>query len=284
VAVFPQLSIAGRQMFFTELPGVTDERLTPRLRSTAAAVLAVYAGLTVLCTGAFAARGMPFSEALGHAFTTVSAGGFSFHGAGLAHYQDPAVEWIAVVFMFVAGLSMPLLWRALSGRPALVLRNAEVRVYAAVMAAAAVALVVLLWDESGRLAVRQGVFHAVSVMTTTGYSTSDFGERRGQGHAVAGDRQEHGARGQARAAPARRAPGKGRERRRARGGAARRRRVHHALRRAVRVLHGRARDARLPLRRGAHGLDREHRQRGSRPRRRRAVRHLRRRPPRRAPA
>lgn len=175
VAVFPQLSIAGRQMFFTELPGVTDERLTPRLRSTAAAVLAVYAGLTVLCTGAFAARGMPFSEALGHAFTTVSAGGFSFHGAGLAHYQDPAVEWIAVVFMFVAGLSMPLLWRALSGRPALVLRNAEVRVYAAVMAAAAVALVVLLWDESGRLAVRQGVFHAVSVMTTTGYSTSDFG-------------------------------------------------------------------------------------------------------------
>ncbi len=174
VAVFPQLSIAGRQMFFTELPGVSDERVTPRLRSTAAAVLSVYTGLTVLCTAAFALRGMPFTEALGHALTTVSAGGFAMHGDGLARYLDPGIEWTAVVFMLVAGLSMPLLWRALSGRPGLLLRNAEVRVYLGVAAAAAIVLTLLLRDEDGSLPWRQGVFHAVSVITTTGYSTSDF--------------------------------------------------------------------------------------------------------------
>lgn len=175
VAVFPQLSIAGRQMFFTELPGVSDERLTPRLRSTAAAVLAIYAALTVLCALAYGVRGMPASEALGHALTTVSAGGFAMHGSGLAHYQDPGVEWIAVVFMLVAGVSMPLMWRAINGRPGLLLRNAEVRAYLGVALAASAVLAVLLWDESGRLAVRQAVFHAVSVVTTTGYSTSDYG-------------------------------------------------------------------------------------------------------------
>lgn len=173
VAVFPQLSIAGRQMFFAELPGVSDERVTPRLRSTAAAVLAVYTGLTVLCAAAFALGGMPPVEALGHALTTVSAGGFTMHGDGLARYANPAIEWTAVAFMLVAGTSMPLLWRSLLGRPALLLRDAEVRVYLGVAAAAALALALLLSDEGG-LALREGAFHAVSVMTTTGYATGDF--------------------------------------------------------------------------------------------------------------
>src|SRR5690554_764611 len=173
VAVFPQLSIAGRQMFFTELPGVKDERITPRLRTTAAAVLSVYAGLTVLCAAAFALRGMPLVEALGHSLATVSAGGFAMHDVGLAHYLDPGIEWVAVAFMLVAGLSMPLLWRALFGRPGLLLRDAEVRVYLGVAAAASLALALLLREDGG-LPLRQGVFHAVSVITTTGYSTSDF--------------------------------------------------------------------------------------------------------------
>ncbi len=174
VAVFPQLSIAGRQMFFTELPGVTDERITPRLRFTAVAVLAVYSGLTVLCTASFALRGMPFSEALGHAFSTVSAGGFAMHGDGLTRYNDPGVEWIAIVFMVVAGLSLPLLWRTITGRFLLPLRDTEVRVYLAVMAAASLALIFVIWDEGQTGTVRKAVFQAVSVMTTTGYATSDY--------------------------------------------------------------------------------------------------------------
>lgn len=174
VAVFPQLSIAGRQMFFTELPGVTDERVTPRLRFTAVAVLAVYSGLTVLCTASFALRGMPFSEALGHAFSTVSAGGFAMHGDGLTRYNDPGIEWIAVAFMVVAGLSMPLLWRTVTGRFLLPLRDTEVRVYLGVMALASVVLIAVTWGETQTGAVRTAVFHAVSVMTTTGFATSDY--------------------------------------------------------------------------------------------------------------
>lgn len=174
VAVFPQLSIAGRQMFFTELPGVTDERVTPRLRFTAVAVLSVYSGLTVLCTAAFALRGMQFSDALGYAFTTVSAGGFAMHGDGLTRFNDAGIEWFAVAFMVVAGLSLPLLWRTVTGRFLLPLRDTEVRVYLAVLALASVVLVAVTWGEAQTGTIRKAVFHAVSVMTTTGFATSDY--------------------------------------------------------------------------------------------------------------
>ncbi|MEX2542485.1 MAG: potassium transporter TrkG, partial [Trueperaceae bacterium] len=77
ISVFPQLAIAGRQLFFTEAPGPTEERLTPRLRNTANTLLVVYAGLTLACGLAYLLAGMNLFDSIAHAFTTLAAGGFS---------------------------------------------------------------------------------------------------------------------------------------------------------------------------------------------------------------
>lgn len=174
VAVFPQLAIAGRQMFFAEVPGPTEDRLAPRLRHTAAAVLSIYSGLTVVCALAYWLFGMVPFDAIAHSFTTVAAGGFSRYAAGFAVFASPALEWVAVVFMFLAGVSLPLLYRTASGRPLLPLRNTEFRVYALIAVLASLALWFILWSNGHVDALRTGVFQAVSILTTSGFGSVDF--------------------------------------------------------------------------------------------------------------
>ena len=92
IAVFPTLfAIAGRQLFFAEAPGPTEDKLTPRLRNTSNAVLLVYVGLTVLCALAYALAGMSFYDAVAHAFTTLAAGGFSPNGLSFQGFANPAL-------------------------------------------------------------------------------------------------------------------------------------------------------------------------------------------------
>lgn len=175
VAVFPQLAIAGRQMFFAELPGPTEERLTPRLRHTAGAVLLVYLGFTAAATTAYALAGMPLFDALAHALTTVSAAGFSPHGLSLQGYGLPAAEWVAIVFMTLAGVSFLLHYRALSGYPRALWRDPELRAYVAIILGASALLFLALYAlYTPQEALRHSLFQAISILTTTGYSSADF--------------------------------------------------------------------------------------------------------------
>ncbi|HZJ09861.1 MAG TPA: TrkH family potassium uptake protein [Trueperaceae bacterium] len=174
VAVFPQLAIAGRQMFFAEAPGPHDERLTPRLRHTAAAVLTVYTSLTVGCIAAFVIFGMTPFDAVVHTFAVVSAGGFSNHATSFAFFANPALEWIATLFMFLAGVSLPLLYRTATGRPWLPIRDAEFRGYSAILIASSGVIAVIVWQLYQVDSVRIAAFQAVSVMTTTGFASVDF--------------------------------------------------------------------------------------------------------------
>ena len=174
VAVFPQLAIAGRQMFFTEVPGPIEDRLAPRLRNTAAAVMTVYSALTIACAAGYLAFGMSLFDAVMHSLTTVAAGGFSHYPDGFAAFASANLEWVAILFMFLAGVSLPLIYRTVSGRPWLPLRNAEFRVYTLIIALAAVALWLVLWSAGLDQAFRRGLFQVVSIMTTTGFASVDF--------------------------------------------------------------------------------------------------------------
>ncbi|MDR9391362.1 MAG: TrkH family potassium uptake protein [Trueperaceae bacterium] len=174
IAVFPQLAIAGRQLFFTEVPGPTEDRFTPRLRQTASAVLRVYVGATVLGAVAYLWAGMGPFDAVAHALTTLAAGGFSpeprsFEGFG------PAVQWVAIALMAVAGVNFALQVRVWSGRPGLLPRDPEFRTYLAVAVAGAAALAVLTAAAYGPDALRHGAFQSLSILTTTGYASVDFG-------------------------------------------------------------------------------------------------------------
>jgi len=175
IAVFPQLALAGRQLFFSETPGPTEERLTPRLRNTASAVLLVYLGLTLACTAAYVAAGLPFAEALEHALTTVAAGGFSSSPTSFEGFNNAALEWTAILFMTLAGVSFALQYRALMGRPRELTRDPELRAYLLIIAVASVLVAVALRGSyEGLLALRHGLFQVISILTTTGYASADF--------------------------------------------------------------------------------------------------------------
>ena len=175
IAVFPQLAIAGRQLFFAEAPGPTEDRMTPRLRNTASAVLIVYVGLTLACALGYLATGMGPYDAVAHAFTTLAAGGFSPQARSFEGFSAGS-QWVAIVFMVFAGANFALQFRALTGRPRLLLRDPEFRTYLSIAAVAGLAVAWLIRDATsgGLEAVRHGLFQSLSILTTTGYASTDF--------------------------------------------------------------------------------------------------------------
>lgn len=175
IAVLPTVGAGAMSLLQAEAPGPSGERLTPRVRHTARNLWVVYLGFTLVVVVAYLAAGMTLYDAWAHAFTTVSTGGFSPHNASIAHFGSAAVEWIAIVAMFLAGGSFALYYRALRGRPGPLLRSFEFRVYLLVVLAASLFAYLLAGAGTGASHLRDSLFSMASVISTTGYATADFG-------------------------------------------------------------------------------------------------------------
>ena len=136
---------------------------------------ALFAALLVI--GLLDTRGMSPFDAFAHALSTMPTGGFSTRTTSLAGF-DAATQWVIVLFMVLAGMNFALLYRAFVRRePRAAAHDEEMRVYLAVLALGAIVVVAEIWDEgfaSGERAIRDGVFQATSLMTTTGFATFDF--------------------------------------------------------------------------------------------------------------
>ena len=176
VAVLPRLGIGGRQLFFAEAPGPTDERLTPQIRKTAAALWSVYAGLTMAQFVALVITGMPAFDSACHAMTTLAAGGFSPHPLSISGYQNPAAEWVITFFMFAAGANFALHYRTLRGETRAFPADEEFRAYLGIVIVSVLLLAVFLRPEAMGLldSIRIGAFQVLSILTTTGYASVDF--------------------------------------------------------------------------------------------------------------
>ena len=182
VAILPMLGIGGMQLYRAETPGpVKDNKLTPRITETAKALWYIYLGLTIACALAYWLAGMTPFDAIGHSFATVAIGGFSTHDASIGFFDSDLIEMIAVVFMLISGVNFALhflAWnrRSLTGY----WQDSEFRFYLALMALTTAIVCLGLyftgthatWGE----AFLQGLFHTVSIATTTGFSTSAFYE------------------------------------------------------------------------------------------------------------
>ena len=180
VAVLPMLGIGGMQLYKAETSGpMKDNKLTPRLAETAKALWYIYLGLTAACAFAYWAAGMSAFDALGHAFSTVAIGGFSTHDASLGHFDSVAIDSIAMLFMFLAGINFSLHYVAIRSRhPGGYWRDPELRFYAALLAGIAGLTILGLYlngtYETWGEAVRKGAFHAISIGTTTGFTTDSW--------------------------------------------------------------------------------------------------------------
>ena len=176
VAVLPRLGIGGRQLFFAEAPGPTDEKLTPQIRETAKALWLVYAGLTAAQIVALVWAGMSLYDSACHAMTTLAAGGFSPHPLSLAGYQNPAAEWIITIFMLLAGANFALHYRTLRGELGVFPKDEEFRAYIGIVAVTTLMLVLFLRPEIPDFGdrLRHSAFQVASIITTTGYASVDF--------------------------------------------------------------------------------------------------------------
>lgn len=181
IAVLPLLGAGGVELARAESPGPQPDRLTPRFRDTARRLWWVYVGLTAIEGFLLTLGEMTPFEAVAHALTTMSTGGFGTDPSSIGAF-GAYTQWVVTIFMFVAGVSFALHFRALRD-PRVYLRSGEFRLYAS-LSAAFVALVLIglfdtglhrnLGDVGIEEAVRTGTFNTVSIMTTTGYATADF--------------------------------------------------------------------------------------------------------------
>lgn len=173
------LGIGGMQLFRAETPGpMKDSKLTPRITETAKALWYIYLGLTVICALAYRLAGMESFDAISHAFSTVAIGGFSTHDLSMGYFNNPLIEGVAIVFMLLAGMNFAmhfLSWRSLSIRP--YLNDAEIRMYVSIMVTIALitsGYLFLSQSFSFSESIRNGLFQAVSIGTTTGYTTTGY--------------------------------------------------------------------------------------------------------------
>jgi trk system potassium uptake protein TrkH len=180
VAILPILGVGGMQLYRLETAGpMKEEKLTPRIAQTARAVWVIYLTLTVVCAVAYWLAGMSAFDAIGHSFSTQATAGFSTHDASFGFFNNPAVESVAIVFMLLGGISFNVHFLFFHGRGiASYWRDPQVRMFLIIVAVliATAALLLYLGGIYGSLleALRYGAFHVVSVITTTGYTTTDF--------------------------------------------------------------------------------------------------------------
>ena len=178
VAILPMLGIGGMQLYRAETPGpVKDTKLKPRITETAKSLWYIYLGITVACAASYCVAGMDVFDAICHAFSTVAIGGFSTHDASLGFFDSPAIEGVAIFFMVLAGINFSLHFGVLQQRRLTpYFRDIEVRLYLVILVVVALGATWILdaYPEASTRPVRDALFQAVSIATTTGFTTANF--------------------------------------------------------------------------------------------------------------
>ena len=179
VAILPMLGVGGMQLYRTETPGpMKDSKLTPRIRETANVLFKIYLALTTVCALAYWLAGMSGFDAISHSFSTVSIGGFSTHDASIGFFDSSAIMAICAFFMVISGINFALHFHVWHDRKiSHYWSDPEARMYIYLLIGGVAITCLYLyysgtygWSES----IRQGGFHLISIMTTTGFTTDNF--------------------------------------------------------------------------------------------------------------
>jgi trk system potassium uptake protein TrkH len=190
IAILPLLGIGGMQLFAAEAPGPGGDKLHPRITDTAKRLWLIYVGYTIAETILLQVAGMSFFDAINHSLSTLSTGGFSTKNNSVAYWNDsPLIQYIIIVFMFLAGTNFVLSYFAFKRKFSRIFRDEEFRVYLygvisltivaalfiyayADVQASSVAHPLVYGEFEG--AVRHGLFQVLAIVTTTGFVTADY--------------------------------------------------------------------------------------------------------------
>ncbi|MGL5031258.1 MAG: TrkH family potassium uptake protein [Aeromonas sp.] len=176
VAILPYLNVGGMKLFQTESSDWSDKS-APRAKTVANNIVIVYLVLSMLCFMAYWASGMNMFEAINHAMTTLSTGGYSTSDQSMSHFSNSA-HWIGTLFMFLGGLPFLLYVQSLNHKDYSLFKDAQVRGFFWLVVWVTAIMTFYLWQRDlfeFTDALRISTFNIVSVLTTTGYGLGDFG-------------------------------------------------------------------------------------------------------------
>ncbi len=190
IAILPLLGIGGMQLFAAEAPGPNADKLHPRITDTAKRLWLIYFGFTAAETIALKLAGMSFFDAINHAMSTLSTGGFSTKNASVAHWNDkPLIQYIIIFFMMLAGMNFVLSYFAFKGRVQKIIKDEEFRLYMSFVIGFTLITALVIYFRAdvrtssiahpmvlgaGESAFRHSLFQVLAVITTTGFVTADF--------------------------------------------------------------------------------------------------------------
>ena len=177
IAILPLLGVGGVQLFKAEVPGPVADKIRPRVKETAKILWMVYVGLTAAEAILLSISGMPWFDAICHAFTTMPTGGFSTQNASIAAYANPAIHYIIILFMFIAGVNFSLHFRSLTGNIKISFKDPEFLAYIGITFAATLFIFLNIASAQGEWThdnFLSSLFQSVSILTTTGYGSADY--------------------------------------------------------------------------------------------------------------
>lgn len=177
VAILPLLGIGGIQLFMAEAPGPTSDKIHPRIQGTAKRLWFIYVGLTAVLIGLLYVEGMTSFDALNHGLTTMATGGFSTKNASIAFYDSALIQYTIIIFMFIAGTNYAMLYFGFKGKFKNIINNDEFKFYLAIVAIIGCLMTAGIIHKTTldfESAFRAGLFQTISLITTTGYITTDY--------------------------------------------------------------------------------------------------------------
>jgi trk system potassium uptake protein TrkH len=178
VAILPMLGVGGMQLYRAETPGpIKDNKLTPRITETAKALWYVYLTFTAICATCYFMAGMSGFDAITHSFSTIAIGGFSTHDASMGYFNSNAIELISIFFMFAAGINFSLHFFAWQNKSfSHYILDQEFKAYLKIIIGLSLFVIASLYyfQHQNQNNFITGLFHTVSIATTTGFTTSDF--------------------------------------------------------------------------------------------------------------
>ncbi len=177
VAILPILGIGGMQLFVAEAPGISPDKMRPRIKETAKRLWLIYVLLTFVETLLLWVGGMTFFDAINHALTTMATGGFSTKNTSIAYFDSAYIQYVITFFMFLAGTNFTMTYFALHLKFRNIYENEEFRYYTGVTAFFSMLIFLMVYNlmpNDMELSFREALFQVVSIITTTGYITADY--------------------------------------------------------------------------------------------------------------
>lgn len=178
IAILPSMGMGSMQIMKAESPGPIVGKIVPRLGTSAKILYSIYLSLTLIQILLLILAGMPIYDAFLHAFGTLGTGGFSNKNLSIGHYNSPLIESIITVFMILSGINFSLYYFILKRNFKGFFKDQELRLYLIIMGSSILLITCDLlfhnYYASATTAFRYSSFQVASVMTTTGYATTDF--------------------------------------------------------------------------------------------------------------